>query len=79
LSCFPNGWSRKSYPYCNVFTLFCFFGKTSKRYKLGSTAFIKERKLFIEFIGWQDGYGAFTYANRDNVINYVKNQEKHHQ
>jgi REP element-mobilizing transposase RayT len=29
---------------------------------------------------WQEGYGAFSYSKSsvDNVINYIKNQEKHH-
>ena len=29
---------------------------------------------------WQDGYGVFSYSKsqRNNVINYIMNQEKHH-
>ncbi|MBP6977969.1 MAG: hypothetical protein KBB71_06635 [Lentimicrobiaceae bacterium] len=29
---------------------------------------------------WQEGYGAFSYAKsqKQNVINYIKNQEEHH-
>lgn len=52
-----------------------------KDIKLASTVFIKSEKLFPNFNGWQDGYGAFTYsiAAKDNLINYVKNQEEHHQ
>ena len=32
------------------------------------------------FDGWQDGYGAFTYSIREKeiLIQYVKNQKKHH-
>ena len=32
------------------------------------------------FTNWQDGYGAFTcsYSNKDNLIEYIKNQEEHH-
>lgn len=51
-----------------------------KDIKLGSTAYIKEKNLFPEFKGWQDGYGAFTYSvdAKDNLIRYVLNQEEHH-
>ena len=51
-----------------------------KDIKLASTDFIKTEKLFTGFNGWQDGYGAFTYSidAKENLINYVKNQEEHH-
>jgi len=51
-----------------------------KDIKIASSRFIKEKNLFPEFKGWQDGYGAFTYAidAKDNLINYIKNQEEHH-
>ena len=51
-----------------------------KDIKLASTTYIKEKKLFAHFNGWQDGYGAFTYSikEKDRVIEYVKNQEAHH-
>lgn len=40
---------------------------------------IKEEKLF-PFTAWQEGYSAFTYSldAKDNLIEYVKNQEEHH-
>ena len=51
-----------------------------KDIKLGSTSFIKEKGIFPQFGGWQDGYSAFTYhiSAKDNLIEYVKNQEEHH-
>lgn len=51
-----------------------------KDIKLASSDFIKEEKIFPDFNGWQDGYGAFTYAfsAKDNLIEYVKNQKEHH-
>jgi putative transposase len=56
-----------------------------KDIKLGSTSFIKEKGIFqannsFPFNGWQDGYSAFTYKieAKDNLIEYVKNQEEHH-
>jgi putative transposase len=51
-----------------------------KDIKISSNSFIKEKSLFPNFSGWQDGYGAFTYANEalPNLIRYVQNQEAHH-
>ena len=51
-----------------------------KDIKLASSAFIKEKNLFKNFIGWQVGYSAFTYSIKEkkNLIAYVKNQEEHH-
>lgn len=51
-----------------------------KDIKISSNAFIKEKFLFPDFTGWQDGYGAFTYSNTalPNLIRYVQNQEEHH-
>jgi len=51
-----------------------------KDIKLATSDLIKEEKLFPTFNGWQDGYGAFTYAfsAKDNLIKYVKNQKEHH-
>ena len=51
-----------------------------KDIKLGSTALIKEQKIFPDFGGWQDGYGAFTYTikEKDRLVKYIINQEEHH-
>jgi REP element-mobilizing transposase RayT len=51
-----------------------------KDIKVGSNSFIKQNQLFPDFTGWQEGYAAFTYANKEKgkLIHYVKNQEKHH-
>ncbi len=51
-----------------------------KDIKVASSMYIKEQNLFEGFIGWQDGYGAFTYTvkEKDRLIEYVKNQEEHH-
>jgi putative transposase len=51
-----------------------------KDIKLASSKMIKVEKIFPEFTGWQDGYGAFTYQYNviDALIEYVKNQEEHH-
>ena len=51
-----------------------------KDIKLASSDHIKAMGLFKNFHGWQDGYGAFTYSIKEKgrLIEYVKNQEKHH-
>ena len=51
-----------------------------KDIKLASDSYILKEKLFPDFHGWQDGYGAFTYSIKDKnyLIEYVKNQEVHH-
>lgn len=51
-----------------------------KDLKVSSAIYIKEKQLFKNFNGWQNGYGAFTYTinELDRLIEYVKNQEEHH-
>jgi REP element-mobilizing transposase RayT len=51
-----------------------------KDIKLASSAYIKQEGLFPDFAGWQNGYAYFTYSMeaKDNLIEYVKNQEAHH-
>lgn len=52
-----------------------------KDIKLATSDFIKDNGIFKHFSGWQDGYAAFTYSYRDKdvLIEYIKNQEKHHE
>ena len=52
-----------------------------KDIKLASSDYIKTQNLFSHFGGWQSGYGWFTYSfrDKDRLIEYVKNQEKHHE
>ena len=51
-----------------------------KDIKLASSAFIKEKGLFKNFAGWQEGYSVFTYSIRekDKLISYINRQEEHH-
>ncbi len=48
--------------------------------KLGASDLIRNENIFPNFNGWQEGYGAFTYSisAKNNLIEYVKNQKKHH-
>ena len=51
-----------------------------KKIKIASSIWMKESGKFPDFEGWQVGYGAFTYSERekDKIINYVKKQKEHH-
>lgn len=51
-----------------------------KTVKIESTNFINEKKLCFGKFSWQEGYGAFSYAKsqKEKVVNYILNQEKHH-
>ena len=46
-----------------------------------SSKFINEKQWYNHRFEWQTGYGSFSvsYQNRPNVINYIKNQQKHHE
>ena len=52
-----------------------------KDIKVASSLWMKQSGIFPEFAGWQEGYGAFTYSvkEKDQIINYIKNQKEHHQ
>ena len=51
-----------------------------KSIKVASSTWMKESGKFPIFKGWQDGYAAFTYSQKekDMIIDYVKNQKEHH-
>ena len=49
--------------------------------KNNSSKFINEQRYLNKKFSWQEGYGAFSYAQSqiDNVYKYIANQEAHHQ
>jgi REP element-mobilizing transposase RayT len=49
--------------------------------KAASSKFINDKNWIMGRFSWQEGYGAFTYSHSqiDSVINYINNQEEHHQ
>ena len=49
--------------------------------KSSSSKWVNENHFVNRKFSWQEGYGAFSYSRsqRDRVINYIMNQEKHHQ
>jgi putative transposase len=48
--------------------------------KASSSKWINENPFVKGKFQWQSGYGAFSYSKdqRDKIINYIMNQEKHH-
>ena len=48
--------------------------------KNNSTNFINGKKWLPHKFCWQDGYGAFSYAesNFGKAVEYIKNQKEHH-
>jgi REP element-mobilizing transposase RayT len=49
--------------------------------KVSTSVWMKSKNLFPLFKGWSEGYGSFTCSYRDleGLIEYVKNQQHHHQ
>lgn len=48
--------------------------------KANSSKFINDKNWIRGKFSWQEGFGAFSYSKRDMdaVINYILNQEEHH-
>ena len=48
--------------------------------KTGSTLFINKNKWVLGRFSWQEGFGAFSYSKsqRDTIIRYIADQERHH-
>jgi REP element-mobilizing transposase RayT len=49
--------------------------------KASSSKWINEKAFIRERFSWQEGFGGFSYSKShvNNVIEYIKNQETHHQ
>ncbi|MFA6151342.1 MAG: transposase [Chitinophagaceae bacterium] len=54
--------------------------RSRKGYKNNSSRFINEKGFVKGKFRWQEGYGAFSYAQSQIgiVYNYISNQEEHH-
>lgn len=48
--------------------------------KAHSSKFMNEKQWYPGKFAWQDGFGTFSYSHShlDKVIDYIRNQEKHH-
>jgi putative transposase len=51
-----------------------------KEIKVESNQFINSKTWMKSKFAWQEGYGVFSYSQSHltRVINYIKNQERHH-
>jgi len=51
-----------------------------KDIKLATSKWIKTKKVFAAFDGWQKGYAAFTHSveDKNRLIEYIKGQKEHH-
>ena len=51
-----------------------------QKIKSNSSKWINDQKFVNGKFQWQEGYGAFSYSRsqRDEVINYIIQQEEHH-
>jgi hypothetical protein len=49
--------------------------------KEDSSKWINERKFTKQKFSWQAGFGGFSYSKShvESVIQYIQNQERHHQ
>ncbi|MDH5251624.1 MAG: transposase [Cyclobacteriaceae bacterium] len=52
-----------------------------KKIEVESNEFINRKKWIDRKFSWQEGYGVFSYSQSHvhTVMNYVLNQERHHQ
>jgi len=52
-----------------------------KNIKVATSLWMKQSSDFPAFQGWGEGYAAFTYSYKEKevLINYIKNQQAHHQ
>ena len=51
-----------------------------EKVKANSSKWINEKRFITHKFEWQRGFGGFTYSRsqRNDVIHYIMNQEKHH-
>ena len=52
-----------------------------KSIRVATSLWMKQSSDFPAFRGWEEGYAAFTYFYKEKevLINYIKNQQRHHQ
>ena len=59
----------------------CMISELVNSVKTNSSKWINSRGFVKGKFNWQEGYGAFSYGQSqlDHVIQYINNQEQHHQ
>lgn len=58
----------------------CTISDLVREVKKASNKFVNEKLGLGREFAWQEGYGGFSYCRSEvqTVINYIKNQKKHH-
>ena len=58
----------------------CTLSDLVREVKKASNKFVNEKLSLGREFAWQEGYGGFSYCRSEvqTVINYIKNQKKHH-
>ncbi len=74
-----NGWKDHVHVFCEL-PMTATIAQLMSSLKASSSKWINDHKLIQGHFEWQTGYGAFSYSKsqRDNVIQYIMNQEEHH-
>ncbi|MHC1706408.1 MAG: IS200/IS605 family transposase [Bacteroidales bacterium] len=75
-----NGVENHIHILCDIYPKIA-FADFVRDIKSNSSKWLKENRNFPNFDGWADGYGGFSisYKDKDVIINYIKNQQTHHQ
>jgi len=75
-----NGGADHLHLFCNLHPTIC-LADFVKNIKGLSWHWINDLGIFPDFVQWQRGYSAFTHAHKDKdrMIEFVKDQKKHHQ
>lgn len=75
-----NGWLDHVHVFFELQPTMC-VSDQMRMLKATSSKWINDNKFLLGKFRWQEGFGAFSYSRsqRDGVIKYLMNQEKHHQ
>lgn len=74
-----NGWKDHIHLFFELNPITC-ISDLLRVVKSKSSKWINDNKFIPDRFSWQEGYGAFSYSKsqRNNVIQYIINQEQHH-
>jgi putative transposase len=74
-----NGWSDHVHVFFEL-PMTMSIADLMRNLKAKSSKWVNDNKLVLGRFQWQEGYGAFSHSRsqRDEVIRYIINQEKHH-
>ncbi len=74
-----NGWSDHVHVFFEL-PMTVSIADLMRNLKSKSSKWVNDNRLVLGRFQWQEGYGAFSYSRsqRDEVIRYIINQEKHH-